>query len=178
MARIALLLTGPGLLGSLLLLSACSQNEAPWKGPAPEAPRQAREASPVSKEAPMEAQEPPPPPPASTAPAAVTFEGTVVLPDSLKARFVPGSTLFVVARSLGGEARPVAAQKIVPSNFPVAFSLTQADSMMGDPLPAEVDLLVRLDRDGDISTRDEGDLSAGPVRARAGSPSVLTLGAP
>ncbi|MGC8762178.1 MAG: c-type cytochrome biogenesis protein CcmI/CycH [Acidobacteriota bacterium] len=177
MARTSLLF-GPCLLGTLLFLSACSQNEAPWKGPAPEAPRQARAASPVSKEEAAAPEAPPPPPPASTAPAGGAFQGEVVLPDSLKARFVPGSTLFVVARSLGGDGRPVAAQKILPSAFPVAFSLTQADSMMGDPLPAEVDLLVRLDRDGDISTREEGDLSAGPVRARAGSPSVLTLGAP
>ncbi len=178
MARMSLALSGPCLLGALFILSACSQNEAPWKGPAPEAPRQAREARPVTKEEAMTPEAPPPPPPASPASEAAGYQGTVVLPDALKARFVPGSTLFVVARSLGGDGRPVAARKIVPSGFPVEFSLTQADSMMGDPLPAEADLLVRLDRDGDISTRDEGDLSAGPVRARAGSSSVLTLGAP
>lgn len=177
MARMSLALSGPCLLGALCILSACSQNEAPWKGPAPEAPRQAREARPVSKEEAM-TPEAPPPPPAAPASEAAGFQGTVVLPDARKARFVPGSTLFVVARSLGGDGRPVAARKIVPSGFPVEFSLTQADSMMGDPLPPEVDLLVRLDRDGDISTRDEGDLSAGPVRARAGSRTTLTLGAP
>lgn len=177
MSRITLDLSGPFLLGALLFLTACSQNEAPWKGPAPEAPRKARPASPLSKEEPPAATEPPPPPAAEVLTHG-SFQGTVVLPEALKARFVPGSILFVVARSLGGNARPVAAQKIVPSDFPVDFSLTQADSMMGDPLPEEVDLLVRLDRDGDISTREEGDLSAGPVRARSGSRSELILEAP
>jgi hypothetical protein len=47
--------------------------------------------------------------------------------------------------------------------------------MTGDALPAEADLLVRLDADGDISTRGEEDLSAGPVRARAGEAVSLLL---
>jgi len=83
--------------------------------------------------------------------------------------------LFVIARSSAGDVRPVAAVKLLPETFPVAFRITGADSMTGEALPAEADLLIRLDGDGDISTRGEQDLSAGPVRARAGEPVSLLL---
>ncbi|MEW5765936.1 MAG: c-type cytochrome biogenesis protein CcmI/CycH [Acidobacteriota bacterium] len=163
------------ILLSALTLLGCSQHEVSWKGDPPEAPKEARAARPVQKDAPQEASPMPEPAPA-TAAAGADFSGTVDLPSNLAAGFQRGPTLFVIARSSAGDMRPVAAVKLLPESFPVAFRITGADSMTGEPLPEEADLLVRLDEDGDISTRSEKDLSAGPVRARAGEPVSLLLG--
>jgi hypothetical protein len=171
-------LKGALALLSVALVLACSQHEVSWKGDPPEAPKEARTARPVQKDAPQEAEsEAARPSPAETAaaPAGAEYTGTVALPADLSSRFQPGPTLFVIARSASGDLRPVAAVKLLPQAFPVPFRISGADSMTGDALPAEADLLVRLDADGDISTRGEEDLSAGPVRARAGEAVSLLL---
>ncbi|MEW6757035.1 MAG: hypothetical protein AB1347_02340 [Acidobacteriota bacterium] len=177
MTKKPLTLTGALMLLSASLLVGCSQHEVSWKGEPPEAPKEARTARPVQKDAPQEV--PPEPAPELAAGAAAAagaeYSGTVDLPADLAAGFKAGPTLFVIARSSAGDVRPVAAVKLLPETFPVAFRITGADSMTGEALPAEADLLIRLDGDGDISTRGEQDLSAGPVRARAGEPVSLLL---
>ena len=63
------------------------------------------------------------------------------------------------AGRLGGRP-PTAAQRLTPSAFPVAFTLDDSSSMLGQPLPARLRLEARLDSDGDPMTRSPSDLHA------------------
>jgi hypothetical protein len=52
----------------------------------------------------------------------------------------------------------------------MSFSISEADSMIpGTPLVGDLDIIARLDQDGDAFSRQEGDLEgrAGPVQVGA-----------
>jgi cytochrome c-type biogenesis protein CcmH len=86
--------------------------------------------------------------------------GTVDIEPSLKGTVAPGSILFVFAREAGAAGGPPVAVKRLPSTFPAAFELTDADSMMGQPLPDRLLIEARLDSDGDPTTRSPKDPKA------------------
>lgn len=158
-----------------LLFVSCSQNSFGPEKPAPQAPKDARVAQPVQKDAGGgAAMAPAPEPQPAPAPGEGSIEGTVQLPEALKGKFKPGATLFIIARSAGG-SMPVAAQKNRVESFPFSFRIGAQDSMVGEALPQETELLVRLDQDGDITTRTPGDLVAGPLPASLGQSVTLTL---
>jgi predicted small lipoprotein YifL len=176
------------ILLAVLALAACSRNEYSMKGPVPPAPKNAKPAQRIEKQPGTGMNAMPAPPSngqqdqgqgqsqaASTAPKDAVVKGTVKLPPALAADFKPGETLFVVARTPAGEAAPVAAKKIVVNVFPVEFQLGQEDSMMGSALPANMQILVKLDKDGNLATNDPGDMTGGPVDATLGGSVVITL---
>lgn len=67
--------------------------------------------------------------------------------------------LFVMARNaMGGP--PVAVKRLQVARFPVTFTLGQADSMMGQPFPANFRLEARLDADGNAMTKTPNDPTA------------------
>ncbi len=86
----------------------------------------------------------------------------------------PGAVLFVFLR---GEAPgpPAAVKRVAAPEFPLELELTAADSMLGRPLPARGTLAVRLDADGNASTRGDADLAA-EAPAAAGALAELELG--
>lgn len=64
--------------------------------------------------------------------------------------------LYVMARNpMGGP--PIAVKRLQPTSFPLTITLSQADSMMGQPLPASFRLEARLDSDGDAATKPPTD---------------------
>jgi hypothetical protein len=69
------------------------------------------------------------------------------------------TTLFVSVRDPAG-GPPLAALKLAPGPFPLKFVVTEANAiLMGGvarPFPAKVDLTIRLDKDGDPLTKDDG----------------------
>jgi tetratricopeptide (TPR) repeat protein len=70
----------------------------------------------------------------------------------------PNAILFVIARAAGQTAGPPAAVKRIPNpTFPLDIDLSAADSMMGQPLPANVRIEARLDSDGDAMTKNPSD---------------------
>src|SRR4051794_3055057 len=70
----------------------------------------------------------------------------------------PNAVLFVIARAAGQTAGPPAAVKrIAGPTFPLDIDLSAADSMMGQPLPANVRIEARLDTDGDPLTKNPSD---------------------
>jgi tetratricopeptide (TPR) repeat protein len=72
-----------------------------------------------------------------------------------------GAVLFVFARAAGSSGGPpVAVERLIPSSFPVAFSLDESNSMLGQPLPERMRLEARLDADGNPLTRSPADLRA------------------
>ena len=158
---------------SLVLLS-CSQNSFEPEGAAPPEPASPRVARPIQKDGPDGAAPPAPQPETATAACGDSIAGTVQLPETLKGRFKPGSSLFVIAR-VPGNPMPLAAKKNSVEAFPFSFTLGAEDSMVGEALPQDVELIVRLDQDGDITTREPGDLVAGPLPASLGQSLTLTL---
>jgi tetratricopeptide (TPR) repeat protein len=87
--------------------------------------------------------------------------GSLDLDPALRGQLTRG-VLFLIVREAGVEAGPpLAVQRIVPTSFPLRFEIGQDDSMTGDSLPEEVRVEVRLDSDGDPSTRSPSDPRAG-----------------
>ena len=87
----------------------------------------------------------------------------------------PGGVLFVSLRPAAG-GPPVAVKRVNQvSGFPLDLTIGAADSMIGQPLPAEGIVRVRLDADGSASTRSPDDLEA-EIEARQGGSVSLVLG--
>src|SRR6185295_8469265 len=60
--------------------------------------------------------------------------------------------LYVMARNPAG-GPPYAVKRFASPAFPLTFSLSSADSMMGQQLPDSFRLEARLDSDGDAATK-------------------------
>jgi len=85
----------------------------------------------------------------------------------------PSAVLFVALRS-GPGGPPAAVRRIANPRFPMTVTLSAADTMMGQPLPEEGTVSVRLDIDGSVSTRDDSEPAA-DAEMRVGETARLTL---
>ncbi len=84
--------------------------------------------------------------------------GRVMIAPALVDQVRPTDVLFVIVRRPGG-ARPVAAKRIDHPQFPVSFELTNADVMVqGSELRGMLDVVARLDRDGQAGPAQPGDI--------------------
>ena len=71
----------------------------------------------------------------------------------------PTDVLFVIVRRPTGPPRPIAAKRIDGPKFPVQFEITNADVMVqGSELKGMVDVIARLDRDGQAGQPQPGDM--------------------
>jgi tetratricopeptide (TPR) repeat protein len=96
--------------------------------------------------------------PSAPGDSARSVAGVIDLDPAARGALGPGTVLFVTLREAGfGAGPPMAALRLVPSSFPLAFQIGQADSMRGDPLPDSVLVEARLDSDGDPITRPRSD---------------------
>jgi tetratricopeptide (TPR) repeat protein len=104
----------------------------------------------------------PAPPAATSAPVAGSqIEGVVDVDPKLKAKTDAHSVLFIIARSTSSASGPpLAVRKITSPKFPAAFSLGAGDVMMpGTPFSGKVFLSARLDKDGNPTTKEPGNLA-------------------
>jgi cytochrome c-type biogenesis protein CcmH len=105
--------------------------------------------------------------PASAAPnAAATsssaqISGKITIDPKLKGSVDPNAALFIIARPAGGAAGPpLAVKKIDKPIFPLSYTLGQENVMMqGTPFTGKINLAVRLDKDGNPTTRGAGDMT-------------------
>jgi tetratricopeptide (TPR) repeat protein len=104
-----------------------------------------------------------PPPPVAASPASVPADGVGVT-IRLSPGVDPRGVLFVMVREAGQAAGPPIAARRLGGSFPATVVITAADSMMGQPLPESLSLEARLDRDGDVTTRESDE----PVARRDG----------
>jgi hypothetical protein len=107
----------------------------------------------------------------ATAGGGPKFEGRLLLAEGA----VPpsGGVIFIIARHKGARGGPPAAAKRLPvGSFPIAFSISSADAMMGGTLPEEITLTARIDADGNAGTRSAEDLVAQSVDVRSGGSSI------
>jgi len=113
---------------------------------------------------------------ASPAPAEGQVRIRVDLSEEARARAGAGGLLFVTARPAGiASGPPVAAKRVPVEAFPVELSLGPADSMMGQPFPSPARIDVRLDRDGDATTREPDEPRAHAEGVEAGAEIRLVL---
>ena len=98
------------------------------------------------------------------------IRGTLVLAPELADSVPGGSVLFLVARNPAG-GPPVAVKRILEPRFPMDFELGPDDRMIqAIPFQGPLVLSVRVDADGNATSRQPGDLSgsaAAPVNAGA-----------
>lgn len=102
---------------------------------------------------------------------AVVVSGTITVDPSRAAEVSKATALFVSVKDPAG-GPPLAALKLAPGPFPLAFSITEANAIaMGGaprPFPAAVLVTLRLDTDGDPLTK-EGLPEAVLTGTKAGS---------
>jgi cytochrome c-type biogenesis protein CcmH len=103
---------------------------------------------------------------ASSAPAAPSspspqITGKISIDPKLKANLDPNAALFIIARPAGGAAGPpLAVKKIDRPTFPLNYTLGQENVMMqGTPFTGKINITVRVDKDGNPSTRGPGDMT-------------------
>ena len=92
------------------------------------------------------------------------FTGSVRLGDDVTE--APPGVLYVIVRVAGRAGGPPLAVKRLPVELPADFTVTSAASMIpGTPLVDGMDVIVRVDQDGDAFTVQPGDLqgTVGPV---------------
>jgi len=116
------------------------------------------------------------PPPGAGAPAGAGISGTVDVDPAARVRVAPGAVLFVIVRAEGVTSGAPIAVKRLPASVPVNFTITSADSMMGQPLPPKVRLEARIDSDGNPLTRDPNDPVAVKDGVALGQSARLVLG--
>jgi cytochrome c-type biogenesis protein CcmH len=99
-------------------------------------------------------------PTAAPSPPSAQISGKITVDPKLKASIDPTAALFIIARSAGaGGGPPLAVKKIDKPVFPLAYSLSQENVMIqGTPFTGKITLTVRLDKDGNPTTRGPGDL--------------------
>jgi tetratricopeptide (TPR) repeat protein len=93
---------------------------------------------------------------------------------NLESTAPPSGVLFVIARNPAG-GPPAAVKRIPVTSFPITVDISQADSMLGQPLPDLFRLEARLDSDGDPLTKPATDPSAALDNVAPGAVVTLAL---
>lgn len=95
----------------------------------------------------------------TTAPTGQNISGKITVDAKLKDKIDPQAALFIIARSAAA-GPPLAVKKIDKPVFPLNYSLGQENVMMqGTPFTGNINIIVRLDKDGNPATRGPGDLT-------------------
>ena len=92
------------------------------------------------------------------------IRGTIAIHPKAADRAQPGGTVFVFAKKIGPDGNPMpmplAAQKLAWDGKDLAFELSDANAMVdGTQLTGEVMLMARYDHDGDVMSKQPGDIT-------------------
>lgn len=117
----------------------------------------------VLAEMPQAGQKPDRQPKTATPPTSTNQQiaGRISLDPKLKANVASQAVLFVIARSSAAtQGPPLAVKKIDHPVFPLSYSLGPENVMMqGVPFTGNIIITARLDKDGNPTTRQSGDLT-------------------
>ncbi len=93
-------------------------------------------------------------------PNATIVEGTLELGPEQKKMDFKGWTIYVLVRLVDRPAPPLAVARIPAGNFPISYTITNANLMAADAAKPgdKIILEARLDKDGDPITKDAGDV--------------------
>jgi cytochrome c-type biogenesis protein CcmH len=94
-------------------------------------------------------------------PSGQQIAGMISIDPKLKGNVDSQATLFIIARPAGtAKGPPLAVKKIDRPVFPLSYSLGAENVMMqGMPFTGSVTIAARLDKDGNPTTRQPGDLT-------------------
>jgi cytochrome c-type biogenesis protein CcmH len=85
--------------------------------------------------------------------------GQVMIDPQLANQVRPTDVLFIIVRRPQGLPRPIAAKRVDTPTFPVRFEISNEDVMVeGSELRGMVNVLARLDKDGQAGPPQAGDL--------------------
>lgn len=104
--------------------------------------------------------------PAPKASSPGVIKGTIDVKADLKDKVQPTDTIYIIARK-SASGPPLAVKRISPPAFPLSYELSEKDVMMGGPFEGDVEITVRVDKDGDAMSKNPGDLvgkSAGSIK--------------
>jgi len=88
------------------------------------------------------------------------ISGKITIDPKLNANTDPNAALFIIARpAASGGGPPLAVKKIDRPTFPIDYTLSQDNAMMGMPFTGKINITARLDKDGNPVTRTPGDIS-------------------
>ena len=88
------------------------------------------------------------------------ISGKITVDPKLKDKVDSQAVLFIIARPSQGGGAPTAVKKIERPAFPLAYSIGSENSMMqGVPLSGKLNIVVRLDKDGNPMTHQPGDMT-------------------
>ncbi len=95
------------------------------------------------------------------APVTDGIQGTISIEPKLKTKHQEGGTLFIIARRAATQGGPpLAVKRIASPVFPLSYSLGKENTMIpGSVFEGRVNIIVRLDQDGDPLTRGPDDLT-------------------
>ena len=98
---------------------------------------------------------------ASAALLSAQISGKITIDPKLKLNLDPNGALFIIARPAGGAGGPpLAVKKVDRPSFPFDYTLGQENVMMqGTPFTGKINITVRLDKDGNPTTRGAGDMT-------------------
>jgi hypothetical protein len=89
--------------------------------------------------------------------------GSLELNAKLKDKVKSGDVIFFTVRAATNDATPgqiLAVKRVEAANFPMPFQLDSRDAMvMGTHIQPPVVINVRVDKDGDASTKNPGDVT-------------------
>ncbi|OGR79620.1 MAG: hypothetical protein A3I11_04450 [Elusimicrobia bacterium RIFCSPLOWO2_02_FULL_39_32] len=89
----------------------------------------------------------------------LNISGTIQIDPKLKNSAKDSDVIFLIARPFHG-GPPIAVQKLTGKSYPYHFHLTPQNLMMPNAaLDEPVNLIVRIDKDGDAMTKNPGDLA-------------------
>lgn len=136
-----------------LALAACDRNVEPFDATErPKQPELAKLFPPEPREEQASAEE--------AAPTSDTrpLRGEIQISEDLKSRVPPRAVLFLIAR-LDEASPPLAVKRVPDPEFPLTFELGPNDRMIEAlPFAGPLKLSVRIDADGNVSTKEAGDL--------------------
>lgn len=103
----------------------------------------------------------PPATPLDTAAQGQTISGKITVDAKLQSKVEPQAVLFIIARAAGAAGGPpLAVKKIDKPRFPLSYSLGPANVMVqGMAFAGKINISVRLDKDGNPTTRGAGDMT-------------------
>jgi cytochrome c-type biogenesis protein CcmH len=88
------------------------------------------------------------------------ISGKITIDPKLNANTDPNAALFIIARpAASGGGPPLAVKKIDRPTFPIDYTLSQDNAMMGMPFTGKINITARLDKDSNPVTRTPGDIS-------------------
>ena len=101
-----------------------------------------------------------------------SVSGTIDINPELFTRLRGSETLYIMAKR-GDSGPPVAVKRMKSLQFPINYTLTEADQMVkGQPFVGEISIVVRIDLDGNAGIPQAGDMEGNVPRAVIGNAGV------